>query len=511
MNGKNKEIDKNIYPQKVSLLILIFLTTMVPFGFGDSNIKEPNVSGQFYSADPVQLSQEVQRYISSATVTPYKKRIDIIMSPHAGYVFSGPVAGFSYKSVSEEEYKTIVIIAPSHFFGFDGASIWDKGAFKTPLGLVKVDEEFTRKLMALNKKFYFEPGAYEQEHSLEVEIPFLQKIFKNFKIVPIIMGQPSFQTCQDLADSLHQLIGDRKDVLIVISTDMSHYHDHNFAREMDHHTLSAVKELNAEEVWKECHSGTMEMCGFVPVTTAILYARKIGVNHVDILRYANSGDVTGDKSRVVGYSSVVFYRNPGSEGQADNAISKKEGVAPLTFPQKKRLIEIVKKAIDIHLRAGKTLAVEETDPRLLEREGAFVTIHKHGQLRGCIGRIIGFAPLYLTVRDMAIAAATEDSRFEPVKAEELNDIDVEISVLSKPRVIANVDEIKMGVHGVIISQDHHRGVFLPQVATETGWSKEEFLTQLCVQKAGLPANAWHDPKTKIEIFTAQVFSEKDVE
>ena len=509
MDTKSKKDDHNFYPQRIFIIILFFLVMNVPSGFSDNNIKEPNVSGQFYSADPNELSREVEGYISSATVMPYKKKIDIIMAPHAGYLFSGPVAGYSFKSISEEQYKTIVIVAPSHFFGFDGVSVWDKGGFKTPLGVVPVDEEFTQKLMALNKKFYFEPGAYEQEHSLEVEIPFLQKTFRNFKIVPIIMGQPSFQICQDLADSLHQLIGERNDVLIVISTDMSHYHDYDFAREMDHHTLAVIKELNAEEIWKQCHLKTMEMCGFIPVTTAILYARKIGVNHVDLLRYANSGDVTGDKSRVVGYSSVVFYRNPGNEGRAENSPSQKERVASLTVQQKKRLIEIARKTIATYLQTGKTLVVEETDPRLLETEGAFVTIHKHGELRGCIGRIIGFTPLYLTVRDMAIAAATEDSRFEPVKTEELNDIDLEISVLSKPRVIANVDEIKMGIHGVIVSQEHHGGVFLPQVATETRWSKEKFLTELCVQKAGLPANAWQDPKTKIEVFTAEVFSEKD--
>ena len=155
--------------------------------------------------------------------------------------------------------------------------------------------------------------------------------------------------------------------------------------------------------------------------------------------------------------------------------------------------------------------VPEVDRRLTLNEGAFVTIHKGGQLRGCIGNIVTQKPLYLTVRDMAIAAATEDPRFPRVRPEELDQIDVEVSVLSLPRVIRDVDEIELGVHGVIVSKGPlHYGVFLPQVAEETNWTKEEFLSQLCAQKAHLPADAWKDPGTKMEVFTADVFSEKDL-
>jgi AmmeMemoRadiSam system protein A len=163
------------------------------------------------------------------------------------------------------------------------------------------------------------------------------------------------------------------------------------------------------------------------------------------------------------------------------------------------------------VRTGKKYSVESNDARLSSEEGAFVTIRKKGYLRGCIGNIIGRRPLYVTVRDMAISAASSDPRFPPVEVEELDDLEVEVSVLSKPRVIKDVEEIQLGVHGVIVSQGpFHSGVFLPQVAEETQWTKEEFLSQLCAQKAQLPADAWKNPKTKIEIFTAEVFSEKDV-
>ena len=184
-------------------------------------------------------------------------------------------------------------------------------------------------------------------------------------------------------------------------------------------------------------------------------------------------------------------------------------VFPLTMDQKKTLLTIAKDTIGLYVNDGKILAVNNQDPRLSEEEGTFVTIHKFGQLRGCIGNILGNGPLYLLVREIAIASASQDPRFPSVKKEELKDLEIEISVLSKPKVITNIDEIKMGVDGVIVSQGFHQGVFLPQVATETGWSKEEFLSELCSQKAGLSRDCYKNPETTIRIFTANVFSQKD--
>jgi AmmeMemoRadiSam system protein A len=317
------------------------------------------------------------------------------------------------------------------------------------------------------------------------------------------MGQPSFALLEKFAASLKEVVGNRNDVLIVVSTDLSHYHPDIKARAMDASAIKAITSLDAKTVWEGCRlRSAMEMCGFVPTTAALLYARQRGLTQARMLRYANSGDVTGDRDGVVGYASVIIYGDP--QGNED-----KDALTPA---QKKRLLEIARQTMEEYVRTGKTLEFRETDPRLLMEEGAFVTIHMQGRLRGCIGNILGRGPLYRTVRDMAIAAATQDPRFDPVQAEELKDLDVEVSVLSKPRVIRDVDEIVMGKHGVIVSQGPWRqGVFLPQVAVETGWSKEEFLNQLCAQKAGLARDAWKDPKTKIEIFTAQVFGEKDVQ
>jgi len=282
---------------------------------------------------------------------------------------------------------------------------------------------------------------------------------------------------------------------------------------MDRKTIELIRDFKIEEFWKQIKNGTCEMCGSVPVAVGMLFAKERKLKP-HVLTYANSGDVTGDKGRVVGYTAISFSKTP-SEGSPVKEEQKEEvadEVDPLSLVQKRRLIEIAKNTIVEYVQNGKKYSVKEADPRLKEIEGAFVTIHKNGQLRGCIGNIIGRQPLYLTVRDMAIAACSQDPRFVPVKEEELPDLDIEVSVLSVPRVTTNVEEIVMGTHGVIVSRGFGRsGVFLPQVATETGWTREQFLSNLCAHKAGLPPNAWKDPKTRIEIFTADVFSEDDVQ
>jgi AmmeMemoRadiSam system protein A len=284
---------------------------------------------------------------------------------------------------------------------------------------------------------------------------------------------------------------------------MSHYYTYDVANSMDALTLQAIKEIDPKKFFEGCISRKMEMCGFVPVTTALILARLRGIKHVEVLKHANSGDTSGDKSRVVGYSSVIFYTD-----LLGTSKSQDDGIGVLSLAQKKELLKIARNSIEAFVKTGKAPDITIKDARLEEIEGAFVTITKHGALRGCIGNIIGQEPLYETVRDMALAAASQDPRFTPVTAAELKDINVEISVLSKPRRVKDASEIQLGKHGVIVSAGGHQGVFLPQVADETGWSKEEFLSQLCSQKAGLPADAWKDPDTALYVFTADVFGEK---
>lgn len=463
----------------------------------DADIQKPVVAGKFYPAESVFLAGQIEQYLNDAKPEAVKGDIIALISPHAGYIYSGPVAAFGYKAISGRKYDTVVIIGISHHVLFDGVAYLEKDLYRTPLGDVPIDLEFTGKLAKAEKDTLCKnPQVYEEEHSAEVEIPFLQASIKDFKIVVLLMGRPDYGVCNKLARGLVKIIKESgKKVLIVASTDLSHYFQYDDAVAKDRVTLSELMNFDARRFAEKVSEGECELCGSAPVITALIAGKDLGADRIQALKYANSGDTAGDKSRVVGYASVVIYKY-------------KEEERMLNSEQKKELLNIARKTIESYLRDKKVPEFKETDPDLLRPEGAFVTLHKKKELRGCIGNIIGTQPLWLTVRDMAIQSSTRDPRFEPVAPDELKDIKIEISVLSQPERVQNVDEIKMGTHGVIVKRGLNSGVFLPQVATETGWSRDEFLSNLCATKAGLPADAWKDKKTELYIFTAQVFGEE---
>ncbi|MFH1779505.1 MAG: AmmeMemoRadiSam system protein B [Candidatus Omnitrophota bacterium] len=474
-------------------LIFLVLSLLAMPGFSEE-VKKPVVAGAFYPASPVVLAGQVDKYLREANPQQIDGEIIALISPHAGYVYSGPVAAYGYKTISNKKYDTVIIIGPSHHVAFDGVSILDKGFYETPLGKVEIDSELAMKLMKSKKGLiYFQPQAYEEEHSVEVQIPFLQRALKDFKIVTLIMGTPNYKTCTDLSEALVTAIRQSgKRSLIIASTDLSHYYSYNDAVLKDRITLSELLNFDAERLAEKISNGECELCGVAPVLTTLMASKKLGANRIMVLKYANSGDTAGDKSRVVGYGCLAIYR---------------EEEKMLNAEQKKKLLTIARKTIEDYVKERKKPEFKEADPELLKEKGAFVTLHKGKDLRGCIGNIIGHGPLYLTVRDMAIASATEDPRFPPLTPNELKDIKIEISVLSEPKKVTDINEIKLGVHGVIVKRGFASGVFLPQVALETGWTKEEFLSNLCSHKAGLPPNAWKDKNTEIYIFSAQVFEE----
>jgi len=462
-------------------------------------IKQPNVAGAFYPDNPQELSLMIDGFIENAKPEPVEGEIFALISPHAGYGFSGQVAAYGYKLIKNKSYKTVIVIGPSHQYGFSGVSIYPEGKFRTPLGDLEIDKEFTQKLLYKDKDIFFEPLAFQKEHSVEVQLPFLQKVLSDFKIVPIVMGDSPLSTCQKLASLLKEAIGNRKDVLVVASTDMYHGYDYQEAEIIDNLTLSYLKDMNAEGLYYGLREAKLQLCGGFGVVSTLILAKDLGHNKVKVLKYTNSAEVTGKKIKgiwTVGYSSCV--------------IDKEREGAMLNKNQRKRLLEIARSSIETYLKTGKKLEVTETDPILLKEMGAFVTLHEHGDLRGCIGNLIGSQPLYLTVRDMAVEAATRDPRFPAVELNELKDIGIEISALSPLERIDSADKIQLGIHGVLVRRGFRSGVFLPQVATETGWSKEEFLSNLCSHKAGLSPDAWKDKSTEIYIFTAEVFSEKEV-
>ncbi len=507
--------------KKNSILALLFSFFLSTNCFAQQ-IKKPVVSGTFYPGSPKILAAEIKRFLDWAEVAETDKDVLALISPHAGYEYCGSVAAYGYKAIKGRPIRSVVIVGPSHYEYFDGVSVYPQGAWQTPLGNVSVDVELADTLINSHPKISFYESAFTREHSVEVQIPFLQIVLDNFKIVPVVMGKFSNENCRILSQALLEATKDREDVLIIASTDMSHYHPYDEARKIDNLTIKELERLDPESLYYKLVSEECELCGAAGVITTLLYAKGRGADDIEIMKYANSGDITGDKRRVVGYLSAAIYApqrlgyggvSPEAQALGDAGMGRKEmsdeNKNILNEKQEKRLLEIARKTIDEYIRRSRRLNVTEDDPLLLKNMGAFVTIHKEGRLRGCIGNIRGRQPLYLTVRDMAIEAATADPRFTPVTADELKDIDIEISVLSMPERVENVDEIKMGVHGVIVKRGNSGGVFLPQVATETGWTREEFLSNLCAHKAGLSPDAWKDKDTDLYSFTAQVFGEKD--
>src|SRR3989339_215364 len=504
-------------------------------GFG-GEIKEPNVAGQFYPADKDELSLKVENLLNAAnpqlaasgSTTLATSEIFCLICPYAGYDFSGPPAALGYKLIKGRPYKTVIILGPSHQYYFKGVSVYPAGKFQTPLGDLEVDSDFTQKIISpvvnaieppsqnispstslrtdgeRSRTISFIPQAFEKEHSIEVQLPFLQKTLDDFKIVPILIGDADFQDLSSLADKLNKAIAGRSDVLLIASTDLCHSYDYQETEKTDKLTLSYLENISAPDIYAKLKDGSIQMCGGLPVVSAMLTAQSLGYDQIKFLGYTNSAKVSGKKIKgvwTVGYLSALI--------NGSTSLSIKTGeTAMLNDTQKARLLEIARKTIQEYVTNGKKLDFSEDDPQLKAVNGAFVTIHKQGKLKGCIGNIIGQKPLFETIRDMAIESATGDPRFEPVTKDELKDIEIEISVLSPLKKIEDVDEFQLGTHGVLVKKGWSQGVFLPQVAEETGWNKEEFLSNLCAHKAGLPADAWKDAKTEKYIFSALVFSEK---
>ncbi len=474
---------------------------------GMKEIREPAVAGAFYPDKPEVLSKDVVRYLENAKKEKFEGEVVALVSPHAGYMYSGQVAAYAYKLTEGKSFDSVVVVAPSHHALFKGASLYDRGGFRTPLGVVPVDVELSRKMMEKWKEIQFLPEAHRQEHSLEVQIPFLQIALKSFKLVPIVM-EPywSWESCQSLASAIAETVRGKK-VLLVASTDLSHFYTYSIAVELDRIFLNHIDRLDAEGLSRDLKGNRTEACGAGPVVAVMLAAKALGANRGKVLKYLNSGDVTGDRSRVVGYGAAVFYKTAGGKEKMkeEKREEKKVGVdLGLSEQDKKALHQIAKTVIENKAR-GKAVPEFKIESAILrENRGAFVTIQKKGQVRGCIGYIKAYEPLHKTVEKMAAEAAFRDPRFPPVKEKELSELDIEISVLTPLRKITDVNEIEVGKHGIYIMKGGWSGLLLPQVATEYGWDRQTFLEHTC-QKAGLPPNAWKEKDAEIYIFSADIF------
>jgi len=485
----------------VSALCLLMITDSIAAPAKNTGpCQEPNVSGTFYPSSGQELRRMIEGFLEKAPREPALGRMSGLISPHAGYVYSGPVAAYGYRRIQGQNYKTVVILAPSHYQPIKTAALYPAGSFRTPLGEVAVDEDFVKNLMQVEPDFRAMPEAFGREHGLEVQIPFLQVALKNFMIVPILLNTDSAQQCSALATGLAKVIGTRQDVLCIASTDLSHYFTQKQAQAKDAATLKLIQAGDAEGLLRAIASNQAEMCGSAAVATLLMTMKQLGITQMQVLHQATSYDTAGlDKDRVVGYASIVCYQ----ESSESKATKGEKNM--YSQEQRTTMLQTARSSIETFLASRQRLELKNSDPGLQEKRGAFVTLEKSGNLRGCIGRIVADAPLLSVIRDMAIEAATADPRFPPVRPDELKDITLEISVLTPFQEISSVDEIEVGRDGLMIRKGFNSGLLLPQVATEYGWNREEFLRQTC-RKAGLAADAWQKD-AQIYRFSAEVFGE----
>ena len=464
----------------ILLTLSFLLTCLVGTGCTD-NIKEPSVAGTFYPADKKELKDSIDTFLSKVNRIPGEGNIIALISPHAGYRYSGQVAAYGYKHIQDRDIRKIILIGQSHHEGFKGASVYTNGSFKTPLGNVEIDEKSAKKLLNENADVKFYPEAFAKEHSIEVQLPFLQSMLKDFTIIPILIGSPTRQTFEHLISELTEMMDGQ--TLMIASTDLSHYHRYSEAVEMDSKLISAIERLSVMNAGELVQTGKSEMCGSIPVIIAMEVAKRHGANLGVLFNYANSGDVTQEKDKVVGYASMGLIRSP------------------YTDVEKKELLSIARNAITEFVTDKKTIEVDMKNPKLRTDGAVFVTIKEKGSLRGCIGHVQAIMPLYQSVIKNAIAASSSDPRFPPMTKDELQDIEIEISILSLMQKLKDVKNIQIGKHGLVIRKGSQSGLLLPQVPIEQGWDRQTFLKQICA-KAGLPEYAWKD--AELYTFTAEI-------
>jgi MEMO1 family protein len=480
--------------------------------------------GSWYPADAYALSRQIDSQLAEAgrqtKVNLKGRRIMGLIVPHAGYKFSLLAQASAYRELMNRSYDRIVIMGPSHHVYFEGVSILGVDGYSTPLGTMKLDRAFIAQLRTRL------PGivknisrVHSNEHSVEIQIPILQRTAANTMIVPIVFGDLGDKDSQKLADVLRKLGGPR--TLFIASSDFTHYGDRfrympfpsngpgmmrGELNQLDMGAVKTIQTLDAENFLSYKKRTGITICGYAPIATLMRILKPAQPVDTQVLSYYTSGDITGDWNSTVSYVSLAFVAGKGdSAAEADRPF--------LTPTERSTLLKLSREALEKFVRTGSRVRINTSKYAISEgikrKVGAFVTLKKRGMLRGCIGYITGLRPindaLYDVVIDNTINAASKDNRFAPVQVDELDDIDIEISVLTPLRPITSVSEIIVGTHGLYIEWGPHRGVLLPQVPVEQGWNRAEYLEGIC-RKARLPANGWQTAKMKV--FTADVFGEK---
>ena len=487
----------------ITILAAIMMFTSCKGQKTEPAVRPATQANRFYTGDARELSEEVDSLLARHSGDKQYADLAAVIVPHAGYYFSGNVAAAAYMSIpADREYKRIFLLGPSHHEWLDGASVnTEFDYYSTPLGNVKVDVETAQKLIDADSVFSYRPKAHDREHCLEVQLPFLQRRFKEVPaIVPIIISTNDYRKLKRIAELLKPYL--TEDNLFVISSDFSHYPTYEDAYKVDARTGKAVESGNVEEFIRVLEENAnshvknlaTSACGELAIATLMLMMQGGGYE-VKHLQYQNSGDIDNhDHSRVVGYHAFAIIRNGLSQTGTEFSLSGDE---------KRMLKEIALTSIKDSLDGKRIADPTSLTATLKQKCGAFVSLHKQGRLRGCIGHFGEDMPLHEIVAEMARAAAFEDPRFMPVTRGELDDINIEISVLTPMRRIQSLDEFELHRHGIYIRKGYRSGTFLPQVADEVNWTKEEFVSHCAQDKAGIGWDGWKD--AELYVYEAIVF------
>lgn len=484
--------------------------TLHPIMASDRDIKELRramVAGSFYPAEPMALSKQLAELFSRARRLDFSGKVKAIVVPHAGYTYSGQVAAAAYKQLEGEQYDAVIVLAPFHGF-FKGVSVYSGGGYETPLGIIPIDRQLSDAISNRHSNVFSSTVGHtgsggRGEHSLEVQLPFLQMILGKFKLVAMVMGDQEESTIHGAAEALASALKG-KNVLMVASSDMSHFHPEKEARRLDKVFEEALARFDAGQIIDVIGEGMAEACGFGPVAAVVEASQRLGGKEVAIVSYDTSGASTGDFSEVVGYLSAIITGD--KEAVKPPVVSthvekKNTGYAK---EEKLYLLNVARLVVEAKARGQKVNLPPVPSSHLEEKRGVFVTLTKRGELRGCIGLVHARYPLAEAVAEMAAAAAFEDPRFPKVNESELSDLAYEISVLTPLVRVDNLNDIIVGRDGLMIRLDLHSGLLLPQVAEEYGWDRTTFLEQTCL-KAGLAKNTYKESQAQIYKFTVEKF------
>jgi len=477
-------------------------------------VRSPVVAGQFYSDSEAALRLGIEKYLGDAVPAKIKKPIALIL-PHAGYIYSGQVAADGYNQARNHPYDVVVILGTNHAApGFRKVGLYPGRGFRTPLGVAEIDQEVNDELLREDRDCVADKGVHANEHSIEVQVPFVQVVFPKTRIVPVLIGTPDRDLCTRLGQAIGKVLKNRR-ALIVASSDLSHYPSAQNAVSSDLAVLDAVITLNTrtlqDTIQTQMNRNLPNLhtcaCGEGPIMAAMVAAAALGAEGGRVVSYAHSGDtIIGEQNRVVGYGAVVLT---GEKERIDSRFLERPapvtGETNLSPEDKKALLAFAREAITRYLTTQTVPLARGFAPLLQQPRGVFVTLKKRGELRGCIGRLVPDMPLSKLVGVMALQSAFQDPRFSPVNASELKDLEVEISVLTPMKPVPGYEDIVVGRDGVVLSKDGRSAVFLPQVAPEQGWDRDTMLDHLSM-KAGLPQNAWRQG-AQFSTFQAIVFHE----